>query len=50
MADEEELTEEQIARNKKKLLRPDRKIVVKICDMDEETKENAIEYAQQGLR
>eukprot|EP00996_Jenningsia_fusiforme_P004758 NODE_5619_length_656_cov_23.917628_g5236_i0.p1 GENE.NODE_5619_length_656_cov_23.917628_g5236_i0~~NODE_5619_length_656_cov_23.917628_g5236_i0.p1 ORF type:complete len:121 (+),score=30.82 NODE_5619_length_656_cov_23.917628_g5236_i0:104-466(+) len=49
MIDEEEETQEQIERKKKKALRPDRKIQVRVCDMEEGRKNEVIEFAQMGM-
>eukprot|EP01010_Urceolus_cornutus_P002212 NODE_2820_length_464_cov_198.231325_g2225_i0.p1 GENE.NODE_2820_length_464_cov_198.231325_g2225_i0~~NODE_2820_length_464_cov_198.231325_g2225_i0.p1 ORF type:complete len:118 (-),score=33.54 NODE_2820_length_464_cov_198.231325_g2225_i0:51-404(-) len=41
--------DEQIERKKKKVQRVERKLVVKLCDMSEPLRADAIEFAQQGL-
>eukprot|EP00999_Lentomonas_sp_LEN2_P001434 NODE_2474_length_564_cov_36.672769_g2424_i0.p1 GENE.NODE_2474_length_564_cov_36.672769_g2424_i0~~NODE_2474_length_564_cov_36.672769_g2424_i0.p1 ORF type:complete len:119 (-),score=25.93 NODE_2474_length_564_cov_36.672769_g2424_i0:124-480(-) len=46
---EEELDEEQLARQKKKKERPYRHLTMNVCDMPEEMREDAVEFAQEGL-
>jgi hypothetical protein len=47
--DGEELTEEQIEKKKKKATRPVRKFTPRLCDMDEEMRADAIEFAAEAL-
>eukprot|EP00667_Euglena_gracilis_P028026 EG_transcript_35304 len=49
MAEEEELTEEQLLRRKQKLNRPERRLAIKLSDMPEDVAEEVVEFAQQAL-
>ena len=49
MADEEELTEEQLERRKKAANRPEWKLTIKLNDMTDQMRDEVVEFAQQGL-
>eukprot|EP00998_Keelungia_sp_KM082_P011601 NODE_7875_length_573_cov_70.354260_g7852_i0.p2 GENE.NODE_7875_length_573_cov_70.354260_g7852_i0~~NODE_7875_length_573_cov_70.354260_g7852_i0.p2 ORF type:complete len:118 (-),score=28.41 NODE_7875_length_573_cov_70.354260_g7852_i0:55-408(-) len=47
--DDEDYDQEQLERRKKRAARPVRKVTINLCDMSEDMKKDAIEFANEGL-